>query len=192
MVAEYKETTCNLLYISCIFLRNPSELAGDNYRRKDFRLVMTANGIGRALAARNKNQLNLRNLREINKLKLNLTMAKIKPMALVESMSKKVCMHSDVYFRTNKVTGVVYTGKLCNPFEGEPSADQTRVRSRFAKVSAAISARLKAMEGTDEYKALVKAYKSQTKIGSLKGYAFKLWNDEYDTNGDLIVPEDAD
>ena len=37
-------------------------------------------------------------------------MAKIKPMALIENMSKKVCMHSDVYFRTNKQTGVVYSG----------------------------------------------------------------------------------
>ena len=32
-------------------------------------------------------------------------MAEIKPMALIESMKKKVCMHSDVYFRTNKRTG---------------------------------------------------------------------------------------
>ena len=38
-------------------------------------------------------------------------MAEIKPMALIESMKKKVCMHSDVYFRTNKKTGKVYTGK---------------------------------------------------------------------------------
>ena len=28
-------------------------------------------------------------------------MAEIKPMALIESMKKKVCEHSDVYFRTN-------------------------------------------------------------------------------------------
>ena len=38
-------------------------------------------------------------------------MAEIKPMALIESMKKKVCMHSDVYFRTNKQTGKVTTGK---------------------------------------------------------------------------------
>ena len=42
-------------------------------------------------------------------------MAFIKPMALIESMSKKVCMHSDVYFRTNRQTGKVTTGKLCYP-----------------------------------------------------------------------------
>ena len=118
-------------------------------------------------------------------------MAKIKPMALVESMSKKVCMHSDVYFRTNKITGQVYTGKLCNPFTGEPSTDQKANMTRFGKVSAAVKARLAALS-TTEKDALVKAYKSQTKIGSLYGYAFKKWNGEYDENGDLIEPEDPE
>ena len=65
-------------------------------------------------------------------------MAKIKPMALIESMSKKVCEHSDVYFRTNKKTGAVYTGKLCNPSTKEPSVNQTAAKARFAKVSAAV------------------------------------------------------
>ena len=51
-------------------------------------------------------------------------MAEIKPMALIESMRKKVCMHSDVYFRTNKQTGKTFTGKLCYPSNQEPSAAQ--------------------------------------------------------------------
>ena len=51
-------------------------------------------------------------------------MALIKPMALIESMRKKVCMHSDVYFRTNKQTGKTFTGKLCYPSNQEPSAAQ--------------------------------------------------------------------
>ena len=68
-------------------------------------------------------------------------MAEIKPMALIESMKKKVCEHSDVYFRTNKKTGKVTTGKLCNPSTKEPSAAQTAARARFAKVSAAVRRR---------------------------------------------------
>ena len=119
-------------------------------------------------------------------------MAKIKPMALVESMSQKVCEHSDVYFRTNKRTGVVYTGKLCNPFEGEPTPDQVAKRTRFAKVSAAIRARLAVPASgtpTEEQVALKKAYEAQHKVGSLFGFAWKKWNDEYDTNGDLITPD---
>ena len=111
-------------------------------------------------------------------------MAKIKPMALIESMSKKVCEHSDVYFRTNKRTGVTYTGKLCNPSTKEPSVNQTAAKARFTKVVAAVRAIL---AGSSEQKtALVKEYNAQTKIGSLFGYAMKKLNANYDSNGDLI------
>ena len=111
-------------------------------------------------------------------------MAKIKPMALIESMSNKVCEHSDVYFRTNKKTGKVYTGKLCNPSTKEPSVNQTAARARFAKVQAAVRAIL---AGSSEQKiALVSAYKAQNKIGSLFGYAMHKLNGQYDANGDPI------
>ncbi len=111
-------------------------------------------------------------------------MAKIKPMALIESMSKKVCMHSDVYFRTNKQTGTTYTGKLCNPSTQEPSAAQTAAKARFAKVVTAVRTIL---AGSSEQKtALVAGYKAQTKIGSLFGYAMHKLNGNYDANGDLI------
>ena len=110
-------------------------------------------------------------------------MARIKPMALIESMSNKVCMHSDVYFRTNKQTGVTYSGKLCNPSDAEPSAAQVKAKSRFAKVAAAIRTILS--DPTEKAK-LKAEYKSQTKIGSLFGYAMHKLNDNYDANGDLI------
>ena len=111
-------------------------------------------------------------------------MAQIKPMALIESMKKKVCMHSDVYFRTNKKTGKVYTGKLCNPSTKEPSAAQTAAKARFAKVSAAVRAIL---AGTSEQKTqLVAEYRKQTRIGSLFGYAMHKLNGNYDQNGDPI------
>ena len=110
-------------------------------------------------------------------------MAKIKPMALIESMSKKVCMHSDVYFRTNKQTGVTYTGKLCNPSTAAPSSAQTAAKARFAKVAAAVRTIL---ENPTEKAKLKAEFKSQTKIGSLFGYAMKKLNGNYDANGDLI------
>ena len=116
-------------------------------------------------------------------------MASIKPMALIESMSKKVCMHSDVYFRTNKQTGKVFTGKLCNPSDKAPSAAQTAAKARFAKVVAAVRTIL-----TDptEKATLLAEYKSQTKIGSLFGYAMHKLNPNYDENGDLITPGNGD
>ena len=111
-------------------------------------------------------------------------MAEIKPMALIESMKKKVCEHSDVYFRTNKRTGKVTTGKLCNPSTKEPSASQIAAKARFTKVQAAVRAIL---AGSSEQKTqLVAEYKSQTKYGSLFGYAMHKLNDQYDANGDPI------
>ena len=115
---------------------------------------------------------------------LNLkTMAEIKPMALIESMRKKVCMHSDVYFRTNKQTGKTFTGKLCYPSDKEPSAAQIAAKARFAKVIAAVRAIL--ADPTEKAK-LQAEYKSQTKIGSLFGYAMHKLNSQYDQNGDPI------
>ena len=111
-------------------------------------------------------------------------MAEIKPMALIESMKKKVCGHSDVYFRTNKKTGKVTTGKLCNPSTKEPSAAQIAAKARFAKVSAAVRAIL---AGTSEQKTqLVAEYNAQNKIGSLFGYAMHKLNGNSDQNGDPI------
>jgi len=116
-------------------------------------------------------------------LKIFFIMAEIKPMALIESMKKKVCEHSDVYFRTNKRTGKVYTGKLCNPSTKEPSAAQTKAKERFAKVVAAVRTIL---ADSTQKAALEAEYKAQNKIGSLFGYAMHKLNGNYDTNGDLI------
>ncbi len=110
-------------------------------------------------------------------------MAEIKPMALIESMKKKVCMHSDVYFRTNKQTGRVTTGKLCNPSTKEPSENQVKAKARFEKVVAAVRAIL--ADSTEKAK-LQAEFKSQTKYGSLFGYAMHKLNGNYDVNGDLI------
>ena len=110
-------------------------------------------------------------------------MAEIKPMALIESMRKKVCMHSDVYFRTNKQTGKTFTGKLCNPSDKEPTPAQIAAKARFAKVVAAVRTIL--ADPTEKAK-LQAEYKAQTKIGSLFGYAMHKLNANYDENGDPI------
>ena len=112
-------------------------------------------------------------------------MAKIKPLATIESMSGRVCVHSDMYFRTNKVTGKTFTGKLCNPYKGPATEPQSQNRTRFGAVSAAIRQRIADLTVQDR-KALEAEYKSQHKIGSLFGYAMHKWNDEYDEHGALI------
>ena len=110
-------------------------------------------------------------------------MAEIKPMALIESMKKKVCMHSDTYFRVNKQPGKVTTGKICYPSTKEPSAAQSAAKARFAKVQAAVRAIL---EDATEKAKLEKEFKAQHKYGSLFGYAMHKLNGNYDQNGDLI------
>lgn len=110
-------------------------------------------------------------------------MSEIKPMALIESMRKKVCQHSDVYFRVNKQTGKVTTGKLCNPSDAEPSENQIKAKNRFKKVQAAV--RLVLADPTEKAK-LKAEYKAQTKYGSLFGYAMHKLNDQYDANGDPV------
>lgn len=110
-------------------------------------------------------------------------MAEIKPMVLIENMKKKVCMHSDVYFRVNKQTGKVTTGKLCNPSTKAPSAAQIAAKERFKKVQAAVRTVL--ADATEKAK-LEAEFKAQTKYGSLFGYAMHKLNGKYDQNGDLI------
>ncbi len=81
-------------------------------------------------------------------------------MALIQSMSGKVCMHSDVYFRTNKRTGNVSSGKLCNPYTGEPTALQTEKRTNFATAAATAKAIVHATESDTENYAKLQTYKA--------------------------------
>lgn len=111
-------------------------------------------------------------------------MSKIKPIAIIQSMSGKVCEHSDMYFRTNRQTQKVYTGKICNPSNTAPSEAQVRVMNRFAKISAAVQ---ELLADPAEYAKWEKAYLAQHKIGSLNGYVFAKINHQYDENGELKV-----
>ena len=106
-----------------------------------------------------------------NLLNNHTTMSKIKPMALIESMSGKVCMHSNVYFRTNRRNGQVSSCKLCNPYKGEPTTLQTNARTKFASAIVAAKAIFNA-KSTDEdqtnytkLQAYSAAYKANSKFG---------------------------
>ena len=111
-------------------------------------------------------------------------MATIKPIATVKSMSGKVCEHSDMYFRSNKQTDKVVTGKICNPSEAEPSEAQIRVQNRFAKLADAARAILADPEQRTKYET---AYRKQRRVGSLLGYVIKKIKSQYDENGDPIA-----
>ena len=92
-------------------------------------------------------------------------MAKIKPMELLSRLSGKVCGHSNTYFAERN--GTQYTGTICNPYKGEPTAAQITVRTNFATALANMAA-LTPTE-IDAYEA---AFKKQKKYRTLRGYIF--------------------
>ena len=92
-------------------------------------------------------------------------MAKLKPMILVERLSGKVCGHSNTYFAERY--GTQYTGTICNPYTGEPTAKQIAVREAFTATTEAM--KNLTPEQTADYET---AFKKQKKYRSLRGYIF--------------------
>ena len=101
-------------------------------------------------------------------------MAKLKPMILIERLSGKVCGHSNTYFAERN--GTQYTGTICNPFKGEPTAKQIAVRAKFAATIEAMN--VLTPEQIADYET---AFKKQKKHRSLRGYIFAM---EYEKLGE--------
>ena len=94
-------------------------------------------------------------------------MSQIKPMELVESMHGKICEHSDMYFfRRN---GKVFSGKICYPYKGDPSADQLAARAKFRTAQTAAKTALADSAQRAVYET---AFKRQKKYTTLYGYVF--------------------
>lgn len=94
---------------------------------------------------------------------------KVKPLAVFESLSGKVCQHSDMYVRMNKKTGKMSTGKLCYPSEKEPSELQIAKRLLFKQRQAKAAAIVK---DPAQWAAYASAYEAQRKYGSKFGFIF--------------------
>ena len=98
------------------------------------------------------------------------TMAKIKPMDLVKSMSGKVCEHSDISFAKRGDTQ--YTVKRCNErdLEKNPYSEQELAhQAKFKSVAASTAARVKTNDPED-----VAAFKAQKKYKSFRSYIWAL------------------
>ena len=94
-------------------------------------------------------------------------MSQVKPMDLIESMSGKICSHSDMYFfRKN---GKVFSGKICNPSTKEPTQNQLAAQNKFktARTNA-----MTALADPQQKAAYEAAFKNQKKYYSLYGYVF--------------------
>lgn len=96
-------------------------------------------------------------------------MSKYIPNEMVKEYHGKICMHSDVYFA--KRNGTLYTGKICNPYKGEPSVAQVAQREKFRQAQAATVA---ALADTAQRAAYMAAFKSQKKYKDFRSYVFAM------------------
>ena len=100
-------------------------------------------------------------------------MAKIEPMDLVKSLSGKLCGHSDISFA--KKGDTQYTMKRCNKRTSAPSEAELSQRTKFAAISAAVNARVKAKDPAD-----LAAFKAQKKYKTLRKYLWQLETESYE------------
>lgn len=94
-------------------------------------------------------------------------MSKIKPYVLVESISGKVCQHSDTYFTTRY--GRTFSSRLCNPSKAEPTEAQLDRRAAFKEAVAKTRATM-ADKSSEDYRKAMVSFKSQKKYVTLYGY----------------------
>lgn len=97
-------------------------------------------------------------------------MSKIRPMELISKLSGKLCSHSDIYFAERN--GTQYTGKICNPYTGEPTEKQLALRNKFAETIEALNAL-----SEEQKEAYREAFRKQKKCKTLRGFIFsQLYN----------------
>ena len=96
-------------------------------------------------------------------------MSKYIPNEMVKEYHGKLCMHSDIYFA--KRNGTLYTGKICNPYKGEPTVAQTAQRAKFTTARANAKTALADATQRDAYLA---AFKAQKKYKEFNGYVFAM------------------
>ena len=102
-------------------------------------------------------------------------MAKVIPIDTIKGMSGKVCSHSNTYFNFNHSSGNCYTGKICNPYIGGPTAKQLAQQETFKQKALRVSAWLNANKpsatngdkGTAAYQE-AQCIKKQLQLGNVR------------------------
>ena len=112
-------------------------------------------------------------------------MARINPNATIATMSGKANRQSNIYYRTDKQTGKVYTGTLLNPNNHADSEAVNNARIKFGQRVGNASAWLAANKpggaqpnGSELYQKVYKSYKAQTKMSGLFAYIVHLMDEE--------------
>lgn len=119
-------------------------------------------------------------------------MAKVTLASDVTGIQGKLCSREGVIYAKNKRTGKIYRVHR-HEYEDANTAKQQAVRTDFkdkakfaSKWWAANKPATKDAEGTENYRLVIKAYKSQTKIGNPYSYLRSLVTDDLKVKlGDL-------
>jgi len=82
---------------------------------------------------------------------------------------------SKVYYRKNRVTGLIHAVHLSHPYRGAASPAQKACREHFRRVMALVSERLRDPQTNA---AVRKEYLSQHEVGTLVGFAYRKWKGE--------------
>lgn len=90
-------------------------------------------------------------------------------MDLIKSMSGKVCMHSDTYFRN--IRGNCFTGKICNPRTKPFTEVELQNQAKFKAVHQAVNARAANPSTLAADRAAFQAQKSNG-YQTFRGYLF--------------------
>ncbi len=121
-------------------------------------------------------------------------MAKITPSHLFSSISGKLCSKQSTYIALNKKTGQMYSAEYHGG--NQPNSEQQQeMKSIFTSKSKLAASWWNAnkpstenSKGTDSYQLVLKAYKSQNKIGNPYSYLRTLVTDELKVKlGDLDI-----
>jgi len=92
---------------------------------------------------------------------------KVKPLAVFEALSGKVCEHSDMSVSLNKKTGKMYTTKRCYPSDKAPSEAQLAQRQAFKAQRAKAAA---IVADSAQWATYQSAYDAQSKYSSKIGF----------------------
>ena len=103
-----------------------------------------------------------------------MTMGYVSGNWITGTHSGRACSQDDIYTKVNKKTGKCYSVKLCNP-NHDMNEKQQKTQGAFGLVSKAVSQWIKdnkisTASAYTDYKKVKKAYDSQSKYATLRGY----------------------
>lgn len=111
-------------------------------------------------------------------------MAKARPTPTISSISGKLSRRDRMYIRTNRHTGRIFIVCVENPHKGPWSEAQVANRKHFAQISKTASQWLKDNDPkcnggtcTTEYKAMLRKYNAQHRIGNIFAFVAKHYRD---------------